>query len=37
VLGALWGVLILKEQLSLKLLLALGLILIAVAVIQPRR
>ncbi len=37
VLGALWGVLILKEQLSLRLLLALGLILIAVAVIQPRK
>ncbi len=37
VLGALWGVLILKEQLSLRLLLALGLILIAVAVVQPRK
>jgi len=37
VLGALWGVLLLKEQLSLRLLIALGLILIAVAVIQPRK
>ena len=37
VLGALWGALLLKEQLSLRLLIALGLILIAVAVIQPRK
>ncbi len=36
VLGALWGAIFLKEQLSLGLLLALALILIAVAVIQPR-
>ncbi|MDP6551235.1 MAG: DMT family transporter [Arenicellales bacterium] len=37
ILGALWGVIFLKEQLSLRLLLALTLILIAVAVIQPRK
>ena len=36
VLGALWGVIFLREQLSGRLLLALALILIAVAVVQPR-
>mgnify|MGYP003324347485 CR=1 FL=1 len=34
-LGAFWGVIFLKEQLSLRLLLALTLVLIAVAVVQP--
>ena len=37
VLGALWGVIFLREQLSGRLLLALALILIAVAVVQPRK
>ena len=37
VLGALWGVIFLREQLSGRMLLALALILIAVAVVQPRK
>ena len=37
VLEALWGVIFLREQLSGRLLLALALILIAVAVVQPRK
>jgi len=37
VLGALWGAIFLKEQLSLGMLLALALILIAVAVVQPSK
>ena len=37
VLGALWGVIFLREQLSGRLLLALALILIAVAVVQPQK